>query len=110
LWGDKISSRVLKKGESVGYGATFTAKEDMQISTYDIGYADGFLRIDPKVEFFTKDRSKLLGIVSMNYISVQSSKDEICIFDNVKVLQKIHNTISYEILTILSDKIKRKII
>jgi alanine racemase len=110
LWGDKISSRVLKKGESVGYGATFTTTKDIDISTYDIGYADGFSRINPKVDFFTKDGSKLLGIVSMNFISIQSTKDEICIFDDVGILQKIHKTICYEILTNLKPDIKKFII
>ena len=34
----------LKKGESVSYGAEFTATEDMTVATLPIGYADGFLR------------------------------------------------------------------
>lgn len=44
LYANKIASRLLKCGESVGYGATFVAKEDMVVSTYDFGYGDGFLR------------------------------------------------------------------
>ena len=46
LWGKKLVTKQLKKGEKVGYGGSFTAKEDMNIATYDIGYGDGFLRID----------------------------------------------------------------
>ena len=34
----------VKKGESIGYGASFTAPRDMRIITVSIGYADGFIR------------------------------------------------------------------
>lgn len=36
--------KTLKKGESVSYGRTFTAKKDMKIATLPIGYADGYPR------------------------------------------------------------------
>ena len=35
---------LLRKGESVSYGGTFTADRDMRLVTLPIGYADGFLR------------------------------------------------------------------
>jgi alanine racemase len=38
LWANKISTRVIEKGQCVGYGGTYQAQEDMTISTYDIGY------------------------------------------------------------------------
>ncbi len=34
----------VKKGETVGYGATFTAERDMTLATLAIGYADGLIR------------------------------------------------------------------
>ncbi|MDR1982807.1 MAG: alanine racemase [Holosporaceae bacterium] len=34
----------LKPGDTVGYGATFTADRDMTVITVGIGYADGFMR------------------------------------------------------------------
>ncbi|MBO5645829.1 MAG: alanine racemase, partial [Clostridia bacterium] len=34
----------LRQGESVSYGAAFTAPRDMRIATLPIGYADGFVR------------------------------------------------------------------
>ena len=110
LVANKISTRVLKEGESVGYGATFTAYEDMKLSTYDIGYADGFKRIDPSITYITKDGSHLLGRVSMDNISINSQKDEICLFDDVMELTQVHKTICYEILTSLSQSIPRKIV
>lgn len=36
--------QLLRKGEFVGYGATYTADRDMKIATVAIGYADGYPR------------------------------------------------------------------
>ena len=110
LWANKISTRTLKQKSSVGYGGKFTAKEDITISTYDIGYADGFLRLDPNIPFCTKDGFRVLGNVSMDNISIQSNKDEICIFDNVTNLAKARKTITYEVLTQLSSNLPRIIL
>jgi alanine racemase len=110
LIANKISTRVIKKGQSIGYGATFTAKENMTVSTYDIGYADGFLRMNPTIPFYTKEGLEILGRVSMDNISVVGDKEQICIFDNVNNLANIRDTISYEILTSLSKDIKREIV
>lgn len=35
---------ILRRGESVSYGGTFTAPRDMKTATIPIGYADGFIR------------------------------------------------------------------
>lgn len=110
LWANKLSSRNLKQGQSVGYGATFTALEDMIVSTYDVGYGDGFLRINENQSYTTPKGFKLLGRVSMDNISLDTTEEEVCIFDDVKELAKLQNTISYEITTTLSREIKREIL
>jgi len=110
LIANKISTQVLKKNECVGYGAKFILNKDMVISTYDIGYADGFLRINPHIPFYTKDGLMLIGQVSMDNISVEGDNEEICLFDDVNNLATIRDTISYEVLTSLSSKLKREII
>jgi len=106
----KISSRTLKKGQTIGYGGNFIANEDMQISTYDIGYGDGFKRLSKNEYFQINKKERTLGNISMDNMSINSTKDEICLFDDVKPLAKLHNTISYEILTSLSPSIKRVIV
>jgi len=55
-------------------------------------------------------KERTLGNISMDNMSINSTKDEICLFDDVKPLAKLHNTISYEILTSLSPSIKRVIV
>lgn len=109
LWAKKIASREIKKNQSVGYGGVFLAKENMKISTYDIGYGDGFLRLDGKTKYLTPKGYEILGRVSMDNISINSTDDEVCIFDDVSSLAKIHNTISYEITTTLNPNIEKEI-
>jgi len=110
LWANKLSSREIKAGQKVGYGGTFTAKEDMIISTYDVGYGDGFLRLNERQSYATPKGHKILGRVSMDNISLNTDEDEVCIFDDVNELAKIQDTISYEITTTLSTQIKREIV
>lgn len=110
LWTNKVSSRILKTGQTVGYGGTYIANKDMNISTYDIGYGDGFLRLNEQQHYITPRGFKVLGRVSMDYIALNSIDDEVCLFDDAKPLAKLHNTISYEIITTLSRDLKKEIV
>ena len=110
LWASKLSTRVLKKGQSVGYGGTFTANTDMTISTYDVGYGDGFLRLNERCSYETPKGYKVLGRVSMDNLSLNTNDDEVCIFNDVNALAKTHDTITYEITTALNPNIKKEIV
>jgi len=109
LWANRISSRKILKGQKVGYGAVFTAENEMDISTYDIGYGDGFLRLNGKSKCLTPKGYEILGRVSMDNCSINSTDEQVCIFDDVTQLAKIHNTITYEITTTLNPNIKKEI-
>ncbi|MBL3520882.1 alanine racemase [Arcobacter lanthieri] len=110
LWASKMATRTLKKGQSVGYGGKFTALEDMEVSTYDVGYGDGFLRLNENDCYKTPKGFQVLGRVSMDNLSINCTDKEVCIFDDVRTLAKIHNTITYEITCSLKENIKREII
>ncbi len=110
LWAEKISSRVLKKGERVGYGGVFEAKEDMKISTYDIGYGDGFFRSDGTKKLKTADGKEILGRISMDNFVCEGDDEKILLIDDAKKMAQFFNTISYEITTKLSPFIKRIVI
>ena len=110
LWATKLSTRTLKKGQSVGYGGKFTANEDMTVSTYDIGYGDGFLRLNENDRYITPKGFKVLGRVSMDNLSINSDEKEVCLFDDVQELAKIHKTITYEITCSLKEHIKKEIL
>ena len=110
LWAKKVSSRILKRGDRVGYGGTFTAPKDMEISSYDLGYGDGWMRSSTMKPFITAEGLPILGRVSMDYIILESSKDEVCIVDDAMSAAKQLGTISYEICTQLSKDISRVVV
>jgi len=109
LYADKISSRELKKGDAIGYGATYRVDEDCVVSSYDFGYGDGFLR-SLSNNYTTPDSKKLVGRISMDNSSFISNDDKILIFDDARVVASSAKTISYEVLTSLKANIKREVV
>ncbi|RXK00168.1 alanine racemase [Arcobacter sp. CECT 8986] len=109
LWAKKMATRVLKKGQRVGYGGVYEAPKDMTVSTYDVGYGDGFLRLNGNFQYLTPKGYEILGKVSMDNLSINSDDDEVCIFNDVSRLADIHNTIRYEILATLNPNIKKEV-
>lgn len=110
LWAHKISQRVLKKGQCVGYGAKFCALNDMKIATYDLGYADGLFRYNASRNLPLANGKSILGVMSMDSFSCESWDEKICVFDDARIWARFFDTICYEILVKLSPNIKRKTI
>ena len=110
LWAEKISSKIISKDDSVGYGKKYIAKDDMEVSTYDIGYGDGFMRLDEKKKGLVKDGREIIGVVSMNSFSLQGNDKEVCVFENADEFSKVHGTIVYEIISNININFKRVII
>ncbi|MFT5836279.1 MAG: alanine racemase [Sulfurimonas sp.] len=109
LYAYKLSSREVKKGERVGYGGIFTAKENCVVSNYNFGYGDGFLR-NSSNDFVTSSGVKQIGRISMDNSSFISESENLLIFENAVDAAKTANTISYEVLTSLKTSLKREII
>ena len=67
-----VQRRIIPKGESCGYGATFIAEEDTQAAILNIGYADGYLRgFSSRGSAFAGEFAlPVLGRVSMDLIAV----------------------------------------
>ena len=112
----------IKKGGSVGYNRAFFADKDKKIATLPLGHADG---IDRKYGngvgyvLIGDNIAPIVGNVCMDMIMVDVSNisceegDEVVVFDSINTAQKLAekaNTISYELLTALSTRIKRKIV
>ena len=110
LYAKKVATRVLKKGERVGYGGDFVAPKKMTVSTYDLGYGDGWCRGNSAHSFITAEGLPVLGRVSMDFMTLESDKKEVCIFSNAKEAAKQLATISYEITTALHPDIEKSII
>jgi alanine racemase len=110
LYAVKNATRTLKKGERIGYGGDYTAAGEMRVSTYDLGYGDGWCRGDSRKPYVTAEGLPLLGRVSMDFISLETDKEKVCIFDNAQEAARQFGTISYEITTALSRDIPREVV
>ena len=109
LFAKKVSTRVLKAGERVGYGGDFITPEPMSVSTYDLGYGDGWTRGDSHKPYIINEGLPILGRVSMDFITLESTKEEICVMNDAKEAAKQFGTISYEVTTALSADIAKEV-
>jgi len=106
-------------GESVGYGRRYVAKETKQIATIPIGYADGIRRsYGNEVGYVLVNGKKapIVGSVCMDMLMVDVSKcnasvgNEVIVFGNdlrITEVAKLWNTIPYEVMTSISQRVKR---
>ncbi len=111
LHANHITTKEIKKDEHIGYGSSsYIATCDITVSNYDVGYGNGLFRVpDDKIATISNGQ-EILGRISMDSFSVEGKELEVCIFDNISNIAKLHNTIKYEILTNLKANIKRIVI
>ncbi len=109
LWGERISSRRVKQGQRVGYGGVGYVDKDCMVSTYDVGYGDGFFRYDGKGKLKIDDY-EVIGRISMDNTSLICNQEKVRFISNAFEISKIFDTISYDVLVKLSSNIKRDII
>ncbi|TLD95732.1 alanine racemase [Helicobacter jaachi] len=110
LYADRVATRIAQKGARIGYSGCTSLERESVISTYDIGYGDGFFRVNERHKVYTKEGYQILPRSSMDCFSCLCDKHRICVFDNATPIAKAFDTISYEVLTRLSPAIKRTII
>ena len=106
-------------GESVGYGRKGHVSRNTTIATIAIGYADGFSRAFSRgvgEVLVNGMRAPVIGNVCMDMTMVDitgidaKEGDEVIIFGEGLTIQEVANkinTISYEILTNTSERVKR---
>jgi Alr-MurF fusion protein len=111
--------RTIQKGESVGYGRRFMATKTTTISTIPIGYADGISRHwGNGIGFVTINNQKayIIGSICMDMLMVDITGiechegDTVTIFGEsptVNFIAKSLRTIPYEVLTSVSQRVKR---
>lgn len=68
--------KTIQKGETVGYGATYTAKRKTRVATVSVGYADGYLRnlSNKGYVLIRGKRAEIIGNVCMDQIMVDVTK------------------------------------
>lgn len=115
-----IGLRDVLAGETVGYGAAWTAPADTRIATVAIGYADGYPRhAAGGTPTLVRGRiAPLAGTVSMDMITVDvGGIDGVAIGDPVVLwgeglpvdtVARAAGTIGYELLTRVSARVPRR--
>ncbi len=110
----------VKAAETIGYNRSGVAQRDSKIATVSIGYGDGLMRLSGNGKFAFKVHGQLapiIGNVCMDMCMIDVTDiphvqegEEVIIFDNLESLNRLAQacqTISYEILTLISGRVKR---
>jgi alanine racemase len=111
--------RTIQAGESVGYSRRFMADKPTKIATIPIGYADGIARQWGNGVGYVVIKNKkapIVGSICMDMLMVDCSDidckegAEVILFGEnptVSFMAKQLNTIAYEIMTSVSQRVKR---
>ena len=109
----------IEKGETVGYNRGFKSDSFLKTATIPIGHADGIGRQYGNGKGFViinGEKAPIIGNVCMDMIMVNITNidckegDEVIIFDSTNTAEnfaKTANTISYELITNVSQRVKR---
>jgi len=112
----------LEKGETVGYNRAYKSEKFLKTATIPIGHADGIGRQYGNGKGFVSikgEKALIIGNVCMDMIMVDVSEidcdegDEVILFGqytSAVEFAKTANTISYEIITAISQRIKRVVL
>jgi alanine racemase len=114
LYSEVVAVKKVKKGEFVGYGASFVAESDMNIATLAIGYYDG-MKDSMKYVFIGGKMCRIVGSLCMDMTHVEvpegtSAGDVAEIFgENISVLKVARNagTSAYKLLTGITSRVPR---
>ncbi len=108
--------KTVKKEESISYGATYHAQHDEIIGTLPIGYADGWIRKNQNRKVWIENKLvPIVGRICMDQCMILLPKPyplhtPVELFGNhisIEDVAKELDTIPYEILTLLSDRLTR---
>ena len=110
----------IEKGDAVGYNRAYVATETKRVATIPLGHADGISRAYGNQRgsvYISNKKANIIGNVCMDMLMVDVSNidckegDEVIVFNEkytAEQLAESAGTISYELLTGLSQRIERK--
>ncbi len=106
----------VREGETIGYGATYTAHQTEWIGTIPIGYADGFIRRNQnRLLYCQGEYVPIVGRICMDQTMIHlphqvQEGTVVEIFGphvSIETMAKDLDTIPYEILCLISDRVTR---
>ena len=118
-----ILRKQIKRGDKIGYGCSFIAKKNMKMAVVQCGYGDGvpieFSNIGQV--FYKEFQFPIIGRVSMDLICIDITKynqkkniEKVTIwggnnkYSRLEYIANKFNTIPYEYLTRISNRVERK--
>ncbi|WP_180005230.1 MULTISPECIES: alanine racemase [unclassified Acinetobacter] len=115
-----IALNTIQAGESVGYGSTFVAEQEMNLAIVSIGYGDGYPRAFPKQNYVSihGQKTRVIGRVAMDMIAIDITGMHAPIGTEVELWGKdrlvddvaeANGTIGYELLCRMSARPVRKL-
>jgi alanine racemase len=110
-----IQVHEVRAGETVGYGATWTAGLDGCLAILNIGYADGYLRAFSNAGHWRAGDAlyPVAGRVSMDLIAVLvghevKEGDWLALDPDLVALSRVSGLSQYELLTVLGRRYQRR--
>ena len=113
-----IEKKQVRKGETIGYGNTYTCKNNGYLAVIPIGYADGWHKSNTELTVYVNNiPCKIVGKICMEQCMIFSEKDIFEIGDTVELVGE-HNSIytvathnkidDYEFICSFLSRIPRK--
>lgn len=119
-----VNIKYISSGESVSYGRSFIADSAIKVATLPIGYADGYMRsLSNRAKVLVNGRlAKVIGNICMDQCMIDvTSIDNVRVGDEVTMFGKDHlgneisvdelartlNTINYEVITNISNRVTK---
>lgn len=111
--------KTLEKDQSIGYGRKYRTTKEVRIATIPIGYADGIHRSwgnEKGYVIINNQKATIVGSICMDMLMVDVTNiscqvgDAVIIFGKelpVTYIAEVINTIPYEILTSIAQRVKR---
>lgn len=123
LYSHIVYIKTLKKGQSVSYGGTYTAAEDMRVATIPIGYGDGYPRSlsNKGYVLIHGKRAAILGRICMDQFMVDISEipeakegDKVTLLGfsgkeqlSAEILGELSGRFNYELVCDLGKRVPR---
>lgn len=111
-----VQVRTVRRGESIGYNATFVAPRTMSVAVLNIGYADGFWRAFSNLGTAHHQGAELpiVGRVSMDLTTIDISRspelragDWVTLDFDLQEASSLTGYSQYELLTGLGQRLER---
>ncbi len=103
----------VKAGQYVGYGAGYTATQDIKIGIMPIGFADGLIKQNQGLNVIINNKEyPIIGELGMDMTTVLIDEnvklhDEVIIYDDIKKRTKELGISAYQLFTLISTRVPR---